>query len=77
MKICFMMLLRKMNIHCLFNILNNGESCAFFFHTLLYCESLNTQVLWKPTSAEDRGENSVLELVYIRTHFLSLTLALA
>lgn len=58
-KICRMMLLRKMNIHCLFNISNNVEGCVFF-HPLLYCESLNTQVLWKPTSAEDRGENLVL-----------------
>lgn len=66
-----------MNIHRLFDISNNVESCAFFFHAVLYCESLNTQVLWKPTSAEDRGENSVLELVYIRTHFLNLTLVLA
>lgn len=44
-KICFRMLLRKMNMHCLFNISNNVESC----------ESLSTQVLWKPMSAEDRG----------------------
>lgn len=59
-KICHMMLLRKMNIHCLFNISSKLRVVLFFFHILLYCESLNTQVLWKPMSAEDRGENLVL-----------------
>lgn len=48
----------NMNIYCLFNISNNVESCAFF-HTLQYCEPLNTPVLWKPVECRrQRGKFS-------------------
>ena len=39
LKIYFMILLRKMHIHRLFNILNRVESCGGFFHTLLHIVS--------------------------------------